>query len=185
MLTGERTALNFIQLLSGTASTTREYLQLIQGSTTQLLDTRKTIPGLRTAQKYAVLCGGGKNHRIGLFDAILIKENHISAAGSITEAFEKASGIHRIVEIEVENLDELKQALEAGARQILLDNFNLEMMREAVRLNAGRATLEVSGGVTKDTIRAIAETGVDYVSVGALTKNLRAIDFSMRVTTSP
>jgi nicotinate-nucleotide pyrophosphorylase (carboxylating) len=181
ILTGERTALNFIQMLSATSTETYQYVQLIKDSNTTLLDTRKTIPGLRTAQKYAVVCGGGKNHRIGLYDAILIKENHISSAGNIATAHKNARNIHSIIEIEVESLEELQQALDAGATQILLDNFTLEMMDEAVKLNAGQATLEVSGGVNKDTIQSIAATGVNYVSVGALTKNIRAIDFSMRV----
>jgi nicotinate-nucleotide pyrophosphorylase (carboxylating) len=181
ILTGERTALNFIQMLSATSTETYQYVQLIKDSNTTLLDTRKTIPGLRTAQKYAVVCGGGKNHRIGLYDAILIKENHIRSAGSIATAHNNAKKIHSVIEIEVETLNELQQALEAEATQILLDNFTLEMMKEAVILNAGRATLEVSGGVNEDTVQSIAATGVDYVSVGALTKNLRAIDFSMRV----
>ncbi len=181
LVTGERTALNFIQLLSGTATVAHEYLQLIDGTKTQLLDTRKTIPGLRTAQKYAVVCGGGKNHRMGLFDAILIKENHIEAAGSIANAYKHAIEIHDNVEIEVESIDELHQALDAGANQILLDNFSLEMMSQAVSICAGKATLEVSGGVTHDTIRPFAETGVNFISVGALTKNVRAIDFSMRI----
>jgi nicotinate-nucleotide pyrophosphorylase (carboxylating) len=181
LVTGERTALNFIQLLSSTATVTHEYVQLISGTHTQLLDTRKTIPCLRTAQKYAVVCGGGKNHRMGLYDAILIKENHIGASGSIANAQNNAMKIHSNVEIEVENLDELGQALEAGANQILLDNFSLEMMRKAAEMSAGKATLEVSGGVTHETIRSFAETGVDYISVGALTKNVRAIDFSMRI----
>ncbi len=181
LVTGERTALNFIQLLSATATVTHEYVQLINGTTTQLLDTRKTIPGLRTAQKYAVVCGGGRNHRMGLYDAILIKENHIGTAGSIAKAYKKAIEIHDNVEIEVESLDELQQALDAGANQILLDNFSIDMMQEAVSITAGKATLEVSGGVTHDTIRNFAKTGVDYISVGALTKNVRAIDFSMRI----
>ncbi|NNE37524.1 MAG: carboxylating nicotinate-nucleotide diphosphorylase [Gammaproteobacteria bacterium] len=181
LVSGERTALNFIQLLSGTATVTYEYVQLIKGTDTRLLDTRKTIPGLRTAQKYAVACGGGKNHRMGLYDAILIKENHISAAGSIKNAYINAVEIHKNVEIEVESIDELQQALNAGAKQILLDNFTREMMQEAVSLSIGKATLEVSGGVTRETIRPFAETGVDFISVGALTKNVRAIDFSMRI----
>jgi nicotinate-nucleotide pyrophosphorylase (carboxylating) len=181
MVTGERAALNFIQLLSATATITNEYAQLIKGTNTQLLDTRKTIPGLRTAQKYAVACGGGKNHRMGLYDAILIKENHISASGSIADAYKSALQIHDNVEIEVETLDELQQALDAGAKQILLDNFDLEMMRQAVKLSAGQSKLEVSGSVTRETIKSFADTGVDYISVGALTKNVRAIDFSMRI----
>jgi len=182
LLTGERTALNFLQLLSGTATLTRHYQELIKDTGARLLDTRKTIPGLRTAQKYAVLCGGGENHRMGLYDAILIKENHISAAGSITAAFEQASTIHSNIEIEVENMDELQEALDCGVGKILLDNFDLESMRKAVKINSGRATLEASGGITQETIRSIAETGVDYISVGSLTKDVRAIDYSMRVS---
>jgi len=181
MLSGERTALNFLQLLSGTATITRDYVALLEGTRTKLLDTRKTIPGLRTAQKYAVVCGGGRNHRMGLYDAILIKENHISAAGSIAAALERAGAIHSNVEIEVETLEEFKDALACGAKQILLDDFDLASMKEAVRINAGRATLEISGGVTRETIQKIAATGVDFISVGALTKNVRAIDYSMRV----
>jgi len=184
MVTGERAALNFIQLLSSTATISNEYVQLIKGTNTQLLDTRKTIPGLRTAQKYAVACGGGKNHRMGLYDAILIKENHISASGSIADAYKCALQIHDNVEIEVETLNELQQALDAGAKQILLDNFDLDMMRQAVKLNAGQSKLEVSGSVTRETIKSFADTGVDYISVGALTKNVRAIDFSMRIASS-
>lgn len=182
MLTGERTALNFLQTLSATATVTREYLALMKGSKARLLDTRKTLPGLRTAQKYAVVCGGGTNHRMGLYDAILIKENHISAAGGIAPALERARAIHDNVEIEVESLDELREALNAGATQVLLDDFDLPAMQEAVKLAAGKATLEISGGVTRDTLSDIAATGVDFISSGALTKNVRAIDFSMRVT---
>jgi len=182
MLSGERTALNFLQLLSATATATRDYLSLVDGTRANLLDTRKTIPGLRTAQKYAVVCGGGKNHRMGLYDAILIKENHISAAGSIAEAFRLAQAIHHNIEIEVENLDELKQALDCGATQILLDNFDLATMKEAVKLTDGRATLEASGGITSKTIRNFAETGVDFISVGSLTKTIKAIDYSMRIS---
>lgn len=181
LLSGERTALNYLQLLSGTATTTAHYTDLIKETGAELLDTRKTIPGLRTAQKYAVLCGGGKNHRMGLYDAILIKENHIKAAGSIQAAVEQAKMKHRQVEVEVEDLNELQQAIDAGADTILLDNFDLGMMRKTVEINGGRAKLEVSGGVDKENIRAIAATGIDYISVGALTKHLRAIDFSMRV----
>lgn len=181
MVTGERTALNFIQMLSATATVTNEYVQLIKGTKTQLLDTRKTIPGLRMAQKYAVVCGGGKNHRMGLYDAILIKENHISVSGGIANAHKSALQIHDNVEIEVETLEELQQALDVGAKQILLDNFDLDMMRLAVKQSAGQSKLEVSGGVTRETIKSFADTGVDYISVGALTKNLRAIDFSMRI----
>jgi len=181
LLTGERTALNFLQLLSATATVTRDYIDLIKGTAAQLLDTRKTIPGLRTAQKYAVRCAGGKNHRMGLYDAILIKENHISAAGSIPAALKQANSIHDNIEIEVENLDQLQQALACNAKKILLDNFDIPMLEQAVKLNAGKATLEASGGVNRDTIRAIALTGVDYISVGSLTKDVRAIDYSMRI----
>jgi nicotinate-nucleotide pyrophosphorylase (carboxylating) len=184
MLTGERTALNFLQLLSGTATVTREYVALLQGTSALLLDTRKTIPGLRTAQKYAVVCGGGNNHRLGLYDAILIKENHISAAGSIADVLRHADSIHDNVEIEVETLEQLEQALGSGANKILLDNFDLTTLRKAVKLNAGRAKLEVSGGVTRESLRAIAATGVDYISVGALTKHVRAIDYSLRIDNS-
>jgi len=182
ILTGERTALNFLQLLSATATVTRDYIDLIKGTTAKLLDTRKTIPCLRTAQKYAVRCAGGNNHRMGLYDAILIKENHISAAGSIAAAMKKASSIHDNIEIEVENLDQLQQALACNAKKILLDNFDMRMLEQAVKLNAGVATLEASGGVNRNTIRAIAQTGVDYISVGGLTKDVRAIDYSMRIS---
>ncbi|MBT7952166.1 MAG: carboxylating nicotinate-nucleotide diphosphorylase [Gammaproteobacteria bacterium] len=181
LLSGERSALNFLQLLSGTATLTRGYVQQLGDSKTRLLDTRKTIPGLRTAQKYAVSCGGGKNHRIGLFDAILIKENHILAAGSIEKAVTQAKLSSTAVEVEVENIEELKQAISAGADSILLDNFNLDSMHKAVQLNNGRALLEVSGGVEIDKLKAIAESGVDYISVGALTKHVHAVDFSMRI----
>ncbi|WP_310606314.1 carboxylating nicotinate-nucleotide diphosphorylase [Buttiauxella brennerae] len=182
LLTGERTALNFVQTLSGVASEVRTYVDLLAGTNTQLLDTRKTLPGLRTALKYAVLCGGGSNHRLGLSDAFLIKENHIISSGSIRQAVEKAFWFHPDVpvEVEVESLDELEQALHAGADIIMLDNFNVEMMRQAVALTQGKARLEVSGNVTKETIREFAETGVDFISVGALTKHIRALDLSMR-----
>jgi nicotinate-nucleotide pyrophosphorylase (carboxylating) len=180
LLTGERTALNFLQSLSGTATTTREYVEMLKGCKTQILDTRKTLPGLRSAQKYAVLCGGGKNHRMGLNDAILIKENHILAAGSITAAITAAKKQGVPVEIEVENLVELEEALAAGTDSVLLDNFDLEGLRQAVAINNSRAILEASGGVDKEKLRAIAETGVDFISIGALTKHVRAIDFSMR-----
>ena len=185
LLTGERTALNFLQLLSATATLTRRYVEAIAGTPCKILDTRKTIPGLRTAQKYAVCCGGGTNHRIGLYDMVLLKENHIAAAGSIRAALEAArahAGRGRI-EIEAENLDELRQALDARADIVLLDNFELALMRAAVALNRAHphpALLESSGGVTLAGLRAIAETGVDYISVGALTKNVTAIDLSMR-----
>ncbi|ANI30946.1 nicotinate-nucleotide pyrophosphorylase [Yersinia entomophaga] len=182
LLTGERTALNFVQTLSGVATEVSRYVALLQGLHTQLLDTRKTLPGLRTALKYAVLCGGGSNHRLGLTDAFLIKENHIIAAGSIKEAVSKAFWIHPDVpiEVEVESLDELKQALDAGADIVMLDNFTIPMMRDAVSLNAGRAQLEVSGNVTLETLRSYAETGIDFISVGALTKHVTALDLSMR-----
>ena len=179
LLSGERTALNFLQLLSGTATTTREYATVIAHTTTRLLDTRKTLPGLRSAQKYAVLCGGGTNHRMGLYDAILLKENHIRASGSITAALELARTTHRYMEIEVENVSELEQALDAGADAVLLDNFTLDQIRQAVQLNNGRARLEVSGGVEKSSLADLAATGVDCISIGALTKDVRAIDFSM------
>ena len=179
LLSGERTALNFLQLLSGTATTTQEYASLTAHTTTRLLDTRKTLPGLRSAQKYAVLCGGGTNHRMGLYDAILIKENHIKVAGSLTAALEQAKATHRYIEIEVENEMQLREALEADANAILLDNFTLEQIRQAVKLNNGRVHLEISGGVDKNALPALAATGVDFISVGALTKNVRAIDFTM------
>ena len=184
LLTAERTALNFVQTLSGVATETRRYVQLLEGSDTQLLDTRKTLPGLRTALKYAVLCGGGANHRLGLSDAFLIKENHIIASGSIRQAVEKAFWLHPDVpvEVEVELLEELDQALAAGADIIMLDNFTLDAMRDAVARAQGRAQLEVSGNVTEATLPQIAQTGVDYVSVGALTKHVRALDLSMRFT---
>lgn len=182
LLTGERTALNFVQTLSGVATEVNHYVKILKGTKTRLLDTRKTLPGLRTALKYAVLCGGGSNHRLGLADAFLIKENHIIACGSIKAAVERALWIHADVpvEVEVESLDELQQALDAGADIIMLDNFTVPMMREGVALTAGRALLEVSGNVTEKTLREFAETGVDYISVGALTKHVRAMDLSMR-----
>lgn len=182
LLTAERTALNFVQTLSGVATEVSRYAALLAGSQTQLLDTRKTLPGLRTALKYAVLCGGGSNHRLGLSDAYLIKENHIIASGSIRQAVERAQWLQPDVpvEVEVESLEELRQALEAEADIVMLDNFSLEAMRAAVELNQGRALLEVSGNVTETTLQQIALTGVDYVSVGALTKHVRALDLSMR-----
>ncbi|WP_426785002.1 carboxylating nicotinate-nucleotide diphosphorylase [Rahnella variigena] len=182
LLTGERTALNFVQTLSGVATEVNDYVKILQGTKTQLLDTRKTLPGLRTALKYAVLCGGGSNHRLGLADAFLIKENHIIACGSIKAAVERALWIHADVpvEVEVESIDELQQALDAKADIIMLDNFTVPMMRDAVALTASRALLEVSGNVTEKTLREFAETGVDYISVGALTKHVRAMDLSMR-----
>ena len=184
LLTGERTALNLLQTLSATATLSRKYAREAEGTGLTVLDTRKTIPGLRMAEKYAVRCGGCSNHRFGLYDGILIKENHILAAGSIALAVRKAQelGVDVLIEVEVESLDELNQALEAGAKRILLDNFTLNRMCDAVKLNAGRAKLEVSGNVGLDNIKAIAATGVDYVSVGALTKNVQAVDLSMRIT---
>jgi nicotinate-nucleotide pyrophosphorylase (carboxylating) len=185
LLTGERTALNFLQLLSATATAAHAYAVLIEDTACRMLDTRKTIPGLRTAQKYAVRVGGGRNHRLGLFDAILIKENHIMAAGSIALAVAsaRASAAQVTVEVEVENLEELRQAIAAGADIAMLDEFPLQLMREAVAVNRGSPhplKLEASGGVTKETIRAIALTGVDFVSVGSITKHVRAVDLSMR-----
>ena len=182
MLTAERTALNFVQTLSGVATEVSRYVALLAGSKTQLLDTRKTLPGLRSALKYAVLCGGGNNHRLGLVDAFLIKENHIIASGSVRQAVEKALRLAADVpvEVEVENLTELQDAIAAGADIIMLDNFSFEMMHEAVALTNQRALLEVSGNVTETTLPQIAQTGVDYVSVGALTKHVRALDLSMR-----
>ncbi|EKO3451385.1 carboxylating nicotinate-nucleotide diphosphorylase [Vibrio fluvialis] len=182
LLTGERNAMNFIQTLSGCATTTAQYVKTLEGTGCRLLDTRKTIPGLRSALKYAVACGGGFNHRIGVFDAYLIKENHIIACGGITQAISTAKKLNpgKPVEVETENLDELRLAIEAGADIIMLDNFTLDMMHEAVAINAGRAALENSGNVTMETLREYAETGVDYISVGALTKHVRAMDLSMR-----
>ncbi len=183
LLTGERAALNLLQTLSATATRTRHYVDLLAGTGVRLLDTRKTLPGLRLAQKYAVTCGGGHNHRIGLYDAFLIKENHIAACGGIAAAVREARNIARDlpVEVEVETFDELDQALAAGADIVMLDNFSLGDMREAVKRNAGRATLEASGNVDETTLRTIAETGVDCISSGALTKDLKAIDLSMRL----
>lgn len=182
LLTGERSALNFLQMLSGTATTTHEYSKLIDDYTTEILDTRKTIPTLRTAQKYAVASGGGRNHRIGLFDAILIKENHIMAAGSITAAVQQAKNNNTQVEVEVESIEELNEAISAGADIVLIDNFSIEKMKEAVNIAQGKVKLEASGGVDQSNLIAIAKTGVDFISIGALTKNIRAIDFSMRFT---
>ncbi|WP_421321633.1 carboxylating nicotinate-nucleotide diphosphorylase [Aeromonas veronii] len=182
LLTGERNALNFVQTLSGVATLTAHYVAELEGTDCRLLDTRKTIPGLRTAQKYAVTCGGGKNHRIGLYDAYLIKENHILACGGIAEAINEARHLNpgKPVEVEVETLAELEQALAAHADIVMLDNFDVTMMREAVAINQGRAKLEVSGNVTLDTLAEFAATGVDFISVGALTKHVRALDLSMR-----
>jgi nicotinate-nucleotide pyrophosphorylase (carboxylating) len=183
LLTGERSALNLLQTLSGVATAARSYADLVSGTAVKLLDTRKTLPGLRLALKYAVTCGGCHNHRIGLFDAFLIKENHIAACGGIAAAVERAHQIApgKPVEVEVETLLELDQALKAGADIIMLDELSLEDMRQAVHLTAGRAKLEASGGINRETLRAIAETGVDYISIGALTKHLRAVDLSMRL----
>ena len=191
LLTGERTALNFVQLLSAVASRTALYVDAVSSSNCKILDTRKTIPGLRLAQKYAVLCGGGKNHRIGLFDAVLIKENHIASAGSIAaavslarkQARENATSPNQqlMVEVEVESLNELAQAIAAGADRILLDNFSLTDLKTAVKTNAGRSELEASGGITLETIGPIADTGVDFISVGELTKTIDALDLSMRL----
>ncbi len=185
LLSGERTALNFLQTLSATATTTARYVAAIAGTGAKLLDTRKTLPGLRHAQKYAVRCGGGHNHRVGLYDAVLIKENHIKSAGGIREALGSAStfAVDLLVEIEVESIDELRTALDAGVTRVLLDNFSLDTLREAVAVNASygeaAAELEASGNVTLDTIADIAATGVDYISTGAITKNVAAIDLSM------
>ncbi|MBS7351018.1 MAG: carboxylating nicotinate-nucleotide diphosphorylase [Comamonas sp.] len=184
LLSAERTALNFLQLLSAVATKTAQYVDAVAGTKARIVDTRKTLPGLRVAQKYAVQVGGGFNHRIGLFDAVLIKENHIAAAGGIAQvlrAAEEKARQAQFVEIEVETLDELRQALDAGARMVLLDNMPLPMLHEAVAINAGRAVLEISGGVTLDGLRELAETGVDRISIGGLTKDVKAIDFSMRV----
>ena len=187
LLTGERTALNFLQLLSGVATRARQYADVVAGTKAQVVDTRKTLPGLRLAQKFAVKCGGGGNHRLGLYDAILIKENHILAAGSIAAAMaaakqvaEATEGRCKFIQVEVETLDELQQALAAGARMVLLDNMSLDQMREAVAISAGRAVLEASGNVNLETLRGIAETGVDRISIGGLTKDVRALDLSMR-----
>ena len=183
LLTAERTALNFIQLLSGTATTASLYAARVAHTGVKLLDTRKTLPGLRLAQKYAVACGGCHNHRIGLFDAFLIKENHIAAAGSISAAISTArrAATGKLIEVEVETAEELHQALDAGADRIMLDNFSLEQLCEAVKAARGRAELEASGNVTDETLVSIAETGVDLISIGALTKHVRALDLSMRL----
>ncbi len=183
ILTAERTALNLLQTLSGTATTTRRYVRMIDSSQCRLLDTRKTIPGLRLEQKYAVAVGGAANHRIGLYDGILIKENHIESTGSIEQAVKQALATApdcRLIEVEVESISELQQALDAGANRILLDNFSIEMLEQAVSQNGGRAELEASGNVNQETIRQIAASGVDFISIGALTKHLHAIDFSLR-----
>jgi nicotinate-nucleotide pyrophosphorylase (carboxylating) len=186
LLSGERTALNFLQMLSATATTTARFVEAVSGTRAEILDTRKTIPGLRLAQKYAVRCGGGVNHRIGLFDAILIKENHILGAGGIEAAVAEARRLHPgvPVEIEVESIDELRQALHARAERLLLDNFSVDQLREAVAVNRKEcdppALLEASGNLSLSTVRTVAETGVNFISIGALTKNIDAIDLSMR-----
>ena len=183
LLTAERTALNFLQLLSAVATTTRRYVDAVAGTRAKIVDTRKTLPGLRLAQKYAVRAGGGTNHRLGLYDGILIKENHIIAAGGITAALEEASRIappHVFIQVEVENLEQIEEALAAGATMILLDNMSLEQMAQAVALTGGRAELEASGGVNLERVRKVAETGVDRISIGGLTKDVRAVDLSLR-----
>jgi nicotinate-nucleotide pyrophosphorylase (carboxylating) len=188
LLTAERTALNFLQLLSAVATKTAKYVDAVRGTRAQIVDTRKTLPGLRLAQKYAVRVGGGTNHRIGLYDAVLIKENHIAAAGGVTQvlrAAERVAASASFVEIEVETLAQLEEALAAGARMILLDNMDIPTLEQAVRINKDLAILEISGGVTMDSVRALAETGVDRISIGALTKDVKAIDFSMRLKELP
>jgi nicotinate-nucleotide pyrophosphorylase (carboxylating) len=182
MLSAERTALNFLQTLSGTATTTSRYANRIRHTSCRILDTRKTIPHLRLAQKYAVKCGGGINHRIGLFDAYLIKENHLAASGGIKAAVDRGRELNpdRLLEVEVENLDQLQQAIDAKVDRVLLDNFSIEQMQQAVALNNNATQLEASGNITEQTLVEIAETGIDFISIGALTKHLRAIDFSLR-----
>jgi nicotinate-nucleotide pyrophosphorylase (carboxylating) len=183
LLTAERTALNFLQLLSAVATQTATFVEAVRGTRARIVDTRKTLPGLRLAQKYAVRTGGGTNHRIGLYDAVLIKENHIAAAGGVRQVLEAAARVAAqaaFVEIEVENLGQLEEALDSGAKMVLLDNMDLPTLREAVRINGGRAVLEISGGVTLGSVRALAETGVDRISIGSITKDVKAIDFSMR-----
>jgi nicotinate-nucleotide pyrophosphorylase (carboxylating) len=183
LLTGERTALNFLQTLSAVATVTRTYVDAVAGTRAAIVDTRKTLPGLRVAQKYAVRTGGGMNHRMGLYDAMLIKENHIAAAGSVSAAMAAAHKLARAdvwIQIEVETLDQLREALAAGATMILLDNMSVAQMREAVAISAGRAKLEASGGITLQSVREIAESGVDRISIGALTKDIKAVDLSMR-----
>ena len=186
LLTAERTALNFMQMLSGVATATRRYVDVVAGTNAAILDTRKTMPGLRQAQKYAVRVGGGQNQRMALYDGILIKENHIAAAGGVTAALHAAVALDAGVpiQVEVETIAQLLEALDAGAKSVLLDNFELPKLREAVDLNAGRALLEASGGISMDTVRNIAETGVDRISVGSLTKDVRATDYSMRIVES-
>jgi len=183
LLTAERGALNFMQLLSGVATATRRYVDVVAGTNAAILDTRKTLPGLRLAQKYAVRVGGGKNQRMALYDGILIKENHIAAAGGVSAALQAAAKLESgvPVQIEVETIAQLEEALDAGVKSVLLDNFDLARMVEAVKVNAGRALLEASGGINMDTVRAIAETGVDRISIGSLTKDVRATDYSLRI----
>ncbi len=183
LLTAERSALNFLQMMSGVASATRKFVDVVEGTSAAILDTRKTLPGLRQAQKYAVRVGGGQNQRMALFDGILIKENHIAAAGGVTAAMQAAQALNAgvSIQIEVETLAQLSEALGAGATSVLLDNFELVAMRDAVKLNAKRAVLEASGGVNLDSVRAIAETGVDRISIGSLTKDVKATDFSLRI----
>jgi len=184
LLSAERTALNFLQLLSAVATKTARYVEAVRGSRAQIVDTRKTLPGLRLAQKYAVKTGGGTNHRIGLYDAVLIKENHIAAAGGVTQALRAAAKVAAqasFIEIEVETLIQLEEALQAGARMVLLDNMETHILREAVRTNGGQAILEISGGVTLESVHALAQTGVDRISIGSLTKDVKATDFSMRL----
>jgi nicotinate-nucleotide pyrophosphorylase (carboxylating) len=186
LLSAERVALNFLQLLSGVATQTARYVEAVQGTGVAIVDTRKTLPGLRLGQKYAVVTGGGTSHRVGLYDAILIKENHIAAAGGVVPALQRAAKVAaqaNFVQIEIEQLEQLVDALEAGAQMILLDNMRLPHLKEAVRINHGRAILEISGGVSLDTVRALAETGVHRISIGALTKDVQAVDFSMRLST--
>lgn len=188
LLTAERTALNLLQLLSAVATKTATYVAVVAGTRAAIVDTRKTLPGLRLAQKYAVRCGGGTNHRVGLYDAVLIKENHIAAAGGIPQVLRQADAVAAdadFVEIEVETLAQLQQALDAGARMVLLDNMDLPTLHEAVRINAGRAVLEISGGVTLNGLRELAETGVDRISIGTLTKDVQATDYSMRFEALP
>jgi nicotinate-nucleotide pyrophosphorylase (carboxylating) len=182
MLTAERTALNFLQTLSGTATITHYYQSLIAHTPCKILDTRKTIPNLRLAQKYAVHCGGGMNHRIGLFDAFLLKENHLAACGSMSAAVQQARKLHPelLLEVEVENIDQLEQAIASQVDRVLLDNFDVAMLRQAVGLNAGRLKLEASGNITEQNIAKMAETGIDFISIGALTKHVHAVDFSLR-----
>ncbi|MBW8721899.1 MAG: carboxylating nicotinate-nucleotide diphosphorylase [Polaromonas sp.] len=187
LLSAERTALNFLQMLSAVATKTAIYVDIVKGTKAVIVDTRKTLPGLRLAQKYAVVTGGGTNHRVGLYDAVLIKENHIAAAGGIRQVLARAAEVASqadFVQIEVENLDELNEALDAGAKMVLLDNMSLPDLKESVRINAGRAVLEISGGVTLEGLRTLAEIGVDRISIGTLTKDVRAVDFSMRFDTA-